>query len=480
MVIVAVSKATLSFYRVYMHPLSKFPGPDEAAVSRDWQRSVVMEGHPELTYEQLHEKYNKKAIRIAPNELHISDVNLYKTIYRQGSPYLKDPAFYAGFGEPTSLFPDVDQQRHKQLRKIMNPMFSKGTINKYEILIKEQLQLLTDKLRRLSAEGPVEMHKAFKCFTGDVIGGIAFGRPIGLINESPNTFDASLLRRMEAIMEVPIRMRYSQIMKILSLITPEKIACMLDENVGVYFELRDASFAIECLHQSKNRASPSPYPILFDELNSLPEHIQRTEAGDLLVAALDTVAFTLSTALFHMSANPKIQERLRALLKEQIPDKSQILPLRELEQIDYLYACVKEAIRVGSGIPGSLPRVVPKNAPPLVVDDQIVPPGTIVNMSAHIMNFSKELWGDDAHVFNPDRWTDGKGKSLEQNLHSFSKGTRQCIGINLAYAEIFIALAYLIRNFRITTKTTEWQGVDRFTYQAPSSGLVMNVEPIED
>ncbi|KAL1629222.1 hypothetical protein SLS56_005445 [Neofusicoccum ribis] len=441
MVIAAVFKATLSFYRVHMHPLSNFPGPDEAAVSRDWQRSVVMEGHPELTYEQLHDKYNKKAIRVAPNELHISDVNLYKTIYRQGSPYLKDPAFYAGFGEPTSLFPDVDQQRHKQLRKIMNPMFSKGTINKYEILIKEQLQLLTDKLRRLSTEGPIEMHKAFKCFTGDVIGGIAFGRPIGLINESPNTFDASLLRRMEAIMEVPIRMRYSRIMKVLSLITPEKIACMLDENVGVYFELRDASFAIECLHQSKIRESPSPYPILFDELNSLPENIQRTEAGDLLVAALDTVAFTLSTALFHMSANPKIQERLRAVLKDKILDKSQILPLKELEQIDYL---------------------------------------TIINMSAHTMNFSKELWGDDAPVFNPDRWIDGKGKSLEQNLHSFSKGTRQCIGINLAYAEIFTALAYLIRNFRMTTKTTEWQGVDRFTYQVPSSGLVMNIEPIED
>lgn len=52
-------------------------------------------------------------------------------------------------------------------------------------------------------------------------------------------------------------------------------------------------------------------------------------------------------------------------------------------------------------------------------------------MSAYTMNYSEELWGTDARTFNPDRWLDGKGKSLDQHMSSFSKGVRSCIGQKL-------------------------------------------------
>jgi cytochrome P450 len=51
----------------------------------------------------------------------------------------------------------------------------------------------------------------------------------------------------------------------------------------------------------------------------------------------------------------------------------------------------------------------------------------------------------DSRKFLPERWVDNP--RLEKYLVPFSKGTRQCIGINLAYAELYIALARIFRGY---------------------------------
>ncbi len=45
--------------------------------------------------------------------------------------------------------------------------------------------------------------------------------------------------------------------------------------------------------------------------------------------------------------------------------------------------------------------------------------------------------------FNPERWLDNP--QLDKNLVPFSRGTWQCIGMNLAYAELYLTLTKLFR-----------------------------------
>ncbi|KAJ3959037.1 hypothetical protein N0V92_004368 [Colletotrichum tropicale] len=150
-------------YRVYLHPLSNFPGPREAAKSHSWLYQQTQKDYPEDIYEQIHHKYDAKAIRIAPNELHITDTNLYKVIYRQSNPFPKNEPFYLAFNAPSpTVFTEMDEAKHKERRRMLNPMFSRAGVLKLEDLIRERLALLESKIERLREKQNIDFYDAFR------------------------------------------------------------------------------------------------------------------------------------------------------------------------------------------------------------------------------------------------------------------------------------------------------------------------------
>ncbi|KAI8157701.1 Cytochrome P450 monooxygenase sdnE [Colletotrichum sp. SAR 10_70] len=382
-------------YRVYLHPLSNFPGPREAAKSHSWLYQQTQKDYPEDIYEQIHHKYDAKAIRIAPNELHITDTNLYKVIYRQSNPFPKNEPFYLAFNAPSpTVFTEMDEAKHKERRRMLNPMFSRAGVLKLEDLIRERLALLESKIERLREKQNIDFYDAFR---------------------QPHSFDRSAVN----------------------------------------------------------------HPIVLENLTSLSDVALVGESLDLLVAGSDTSATSVTTALFEILRNPAIEKRLVEELDAAIPDKNDLPPLQTLEKIEYLTACVKEGIRLASAVPSRLPRIVPQNlSEPLVVDGKIVPPGTIVSMSAHTMHSSVDLWGPDARLFNPNRWLGSDAKGLDQYQVAFSKGARMCIGQNLVPVELTLILASILRKYKITFPSgfLPPRRVDNFTVEL-EGGLPLQVSP---
>lgn len=91
------------------------------------------------------------------------------------------------------------------------------------------------------------------------------------------------------------------------------------------------------------------------------------------------------------------------------------------------------------------------------------------------MHFDESIWGEDARSFNPDRWQTGDAKELEKYLVTFSKGARQCLGINLAYAEVTLTLAMLANRFCFThdetLKDSDLKRMDNFTMGFEGTGI---------
>ncbi|KAI9376045.1 cytochrome P450 [Aspergillus egyptiacus] len=72
-----------------------------------------------------------------------------------------------------------------------------------------------------------------------------------------------------------------------------------------------------------------------------------------------------------------------------------------------------------------------------------------MSMSSALMHHDETIF-PKSHEFIPERWANlNDRKRLNKYLVSFSKGSRQCIGINLAFAELYMTVATLFRRYNM-------------------------------
>lgn len=120
------------------------------------------------------------------------------------------------------------------------------------------------------------------------------------------------------------------------------------------------------------------------------------------------------------------------------------------------------ALRLSYGTVQRSPRIY--RDVELQYDDWTIPPGVAVGMDTYHMHHNEKVF-PDSFAFKPDRWLGNpKGpdgtKALSRYMVAFGKGTRMCIGINIAYAEIYITLASLFRRFEFELFETDRSDVD--------------------
>jgi len=169
------------------------------------------------------------------------------------------------------------------------------------------------------------------------------------------------------------------------------------------------------------------------------------EGQTVIAAGQQTTAHFLKTVSYHILANEGVYSRLKAELKEAIPNPASIPPLAQLERLPYLHAVVLEGHRVSYGVVSRLERISPDK--PLRYKDWVIPAGTPVSMTS-VMQHEDPNKFPNPKKFDPNRWLDAPER-LEKYLVNFSKGTRQCLGINLANAEIYLTLATVFRRFNV-------------------------------
>lgn len=105
-----------------------------------------------------------RALRIAPNELHITDPEAYNVIYSQTNNFKKYDRFYDMFDIPHSLSTEVDIHLHKGRRQLLSPFFSRTAVLKREHLFQERALILVRKIRHHTRSKPtINVTKAMKC-----------------------------------------------------------------------------------------------------------------------------------------------------------------------------------------------------------------------------------------------------------------------------------------------------------------------------
>jgi cytochrome P450 len=72
---------------------------------------------------------------------------------------------------------------------------------------------------------------------------------------------------------------------------------------------------------------------------------------------------------------------------------------------------------------------------------------TPVSMSAGLLHLNPKTFPNQLE-FQPERWLNNR--HLDKYLVSFCKGSRQCLGINLAYSELYICLNAVFTRYGAT------------------------------
>lgn len=82
-------------------------------------------------------------------------------------------------------------------------------------------------------------------------------------------------------------------------------------------------------------------------------------------------------------------------------------------------------------------------------------------MSCYVYHHNPVYFKDEPFKFKPERWTDkAESELMDKAFMPFSRGSRNCIGSNLAYAQLYYAFAYLFRNFEIEAFETTQDDMD--------------------
>ncbi|KAH9174685.1 putative P450 monooxygenase [Lactarius sanguifluus] len=443
-----------AFYNIHLHPLAHFPGPRLAAASKFWlayQEFVRGISLSDLR-DELHDQYGD-IVRLQPNLLHFANPHAYNEIYNVKNKWDKDTAVYRAFGMDESSACFIKYKDAKIRRDVLSPMFSRSSILKMQDLIQERVNIFSDALAEQYAAGKSNnIYLGFRCFATDVLMHFCYDKSLEA-TRAPD-FEAEIVLALDGMLPVLSVCKYSSVLAFLV----HRFPAWLAKNTGspvlaALFHLREILAAqIDAVLRNPSELKLAAHPIIYHALLSPEANKGRPlpsrqslmdEAGILLGAGADTVGVALTTITHHVLHNPATLERLRSELRAAWPVLENVPRYEMLEKLPYLTAVIKEGLRM---FPSAVahPRVVPQEG--AVISGSFIPGGTVVGQSFVFVHRSPIMY-ERPEEFLPERWLGPEAKACETALSVFSKGPRSCFGVNLAYVEMYTALAHLFRMF---------------------------------
>ena len=158
--------------------------------------------------------------------------------------------------------------------------------------------------------------------------------------------------------------------------------------------------------------------------------------------------------MLHIITSPLVYRRLQAEIDHAISTGKVSSPVSDAEarQLPYLQACIKEGLRIWPPITGVQPRVSATDA---LICGLHIPKGTNVGWSAKTVMRDREVFGEDAELYSPERWLiDAGRKGEEERLQRMEKtvdlvfGSARwgCLGRGISLLElnkIFVEVSFL-------------------------------------
>lgn len=145
----------------------------------------------------------------------------------------------------------------------------------------------------------------------------------------------------------------------------------------------------------------------------------------------------MGIAAYYLLANSHILARVRDELR-QVPEDPTIT---QLTNLPYLGAVIAEAHRLSFGVVKRQSRTASHET--LTYEQYTFPPGTWLSTLSYCTHTNENIF-PDPWKFDPERWLGPEGAERKRYQQVFGKGHRKCVGMNVADAEIVLAIKTLV------------------------------------
>ncbi|KAK6007585.1 hypothetical protein QM012_004399 [Aureobasidium pullulans] len=371
-----------------------------------------------------------------------------KALYGHSTTAIKTK-WYSAFQSPQgapNILATQDPKIHVAIRRRFAPAFKMTVLLRQEDSMQTYLDKLWKSLEKPASDGRIiDMCHYTETVTWDIIGQLSFGEPLGEI-AGPKGLDLVSILNKLLVMSTILGHVWGQIAWVDNPVT---------RFIGIKNPLQEA-FEWASLkvrqHEEADRSGIESdmvdYLLSYKDPQGNPAtHLEVVEGAFAVNGAgADTVGITMRAALYHLTSHPKVLQKLR----EEIDavDTAEPLSYKQTQQLPYLKAVVRESLRMYPSVPGQLYRIVPLGG--LLINGHFIPSGTVVGISSLAQNRDTAIFGQDADIFNPDRWIgdESKARYLEAALFNFGgTGPRSCPGRDLAMIELYKFVAQMVQKF---------------------------------
>lgn len=353
----------------------------------------------------------------------------------------------------------LKNEKWKHIRAAMTPIFTTGKMKNMFYLIERCATELMLYLDKQMADGlPVNIKDAMARYTTDVITSCAFGIESNSLKNPDSEFNTYTRKFVEyttlksfATLAISFAPKLQSVLRL-------KI---LDDGI-VTFLRKTVWSAVQ--YREKNNVDRKDF---LDNMMVLRKRGQEANGavnvvtidGDdfvaqsyaFLLAGFETSSSTMTFALYELSLQPAIQERMRTEIEQVMEKYNQEMTYEAILDMPYLEMVVSETLRKYPIVPFLDRACVSDWKFPDSSEHYYVtlPRGTAVYIPVYGIHHDPEYYPDPER-FDPERFTQENTKKRHRFTYlPFGEGPRICLGRRFAMMQIKTGLIRILSRFEV-------------------------------
>ncbi|KAK7789223.1 hypothetical protein R5R35_007048 [Gryllus longicercus] len=365
--------------------------------------------------------------------------------------------------------------RWRALRTKLTPTFTSGKMKMMFALMSECAhefcQFVSEEAR---ATGEVEFKEVLAKFTTDIIGSCAFGLQFNSMKNPDSEFRAmgrKVFAPSASRTLVGLFFQFApSLAKVFRLRFPtpevsdfflkavhdtveyrEKNNIKRNDFLQLLIDLKNKG-KIEDDHHHHHDAKDADNGVAHENGGDVQEfelttNLLAAQAFVFFLAGFETSSTTMSFALHELTANPHVQERLRAEIDAVLKETGGQITYEALKKMDYLEMVINESLRKYPPVPVLMRKCNKAYREPET--GVLIEEGMRVQIPVYALHRDPKYYPDPER-FDPERFSEAeKAKRHHYVFLPFGEGPRVCIGLRFGMLQAKLGLATLLSRYEL-------------------------------